>query len=240
VKGQTTKKFSDYPAWFRKIVIDFEVRIEVLSDRAGTSTDNVAAAKAFYDQNKDTQFTNWCLDVLFTTSQDSATAARARVTGGEDFNTVAKDVAAQAGQPAAGNNADGDAGCDSPTSWQSKIGPELTTAISKLAAGEMTEPVEVQPGTFLVVKLRSDAPQPFEEVRAQLEYQVAQQELNVRIGKRLAALKIEVNPKYGTWTSEGGQFKVVPPAGAEHSAKLPAGPTLLGGADTQAPPPPPG
>lgn len=235
--GKPTKKFGDYPAWFRTLVVDFEARIEVLSARTGASPENVAKAKAFYDANRNTQFASWCLDVLVTNSQDSATAARARLVGGEDFSTVAKEVAAKLGQTAVGNQADGDAGCDAPSSWQTKLGPDLVTALSKLAPGGLTAPFEVQAGTFVVVKLRSSTPQPFEQVRAQLEDQVGQQELNARLGKRLAAMRIEVNPKYGIWSAAGGQFKVVPPAGAEHTTPASIDPTMLGGGGAQSPAP---
>lgn len=239
------KKFEDLPEWFRKTIIEGQARFQALITHVANEPDG-AAFRTYYDKFGDSDFTQWCLDVVKADSQDRADAARSRIVAGEDFSTVAKSVAADQGEPALGDAADGKYGCGSPRQFVGAIGSEAVAAVQKLKVGELSPTLDLGSSTFVVIRLDRSERQTFEQARQQISPETLQQLVIDELQKALKQGNVEVNPKYGTWEAQGGQFQVVPPTGAEHPAASPIDPTLLGGGGAPppgggaAPPPPPG
>ena len=98
------------PKWFLDQIVSLQADYAALVTYSGKGVDTEARAKQYYAANKG-QFDQFCIDVIGTSTQADALAALKRIDNGDDFATVAKDVAKASGSPAAGDKQDGSVGC---------------------------------------------------------------------------------------------------------------------------------
>jgi peptidyl-prolyl cis-trans isomerase SurA len=135
--------------------------------------------ETFYNENKDKFYQEDSVHlrlIQFTRTEDAtdetlkakAEAAIARVRAGEKFEEVAKEVSQDTRRTKGGD-----------WGWQkrSDLKPELSEPLFKLAKGEVTEPIILPEGAFLMyVEDRKFAgTQPIDEVRDQIERILVQQ-----------------------------------------------------------------
>ncbi len=222
------RAFKAFPDWFRALFVETYANYQAISEKRAAGSTLETQAQAYYKQYAATDFTSWCLDAVVAKDQAKADAAHTKVTSGADFSTVAKDTATADGAAAMGEAQDGNMGCDTPRSWVSNIGDASVAALQKLAVGGITPVIKVSDGIFVVLRLTKVEQQPFEQVRAQLLSSVREQDMNTYLGDLLKKAKVEVNPKFGTWSTSTGRGQVVPPAGAERAPSTEL-PTVLGG-----------
>ena len=111
-----------------------------------------------------------------------ARAARQRVSGGEDFATVAKEISQG---PTATNG--GDLG----EMNREQMIPELAKGIEGLKAGEMSAPIETDSGVHIVLleKVRAKASSSFAEVRNRIYQELYQREVEAQMGVWLEELR---------------------------------------------------
>jgi len=163
------------------------------------------AAKAYYDAHQD-DFAQACVSHILLASEDDANKAKARLDGGEDFATVAKEVSTDTASAPKG----GDLGC---VGKQNQLVPEFSQAMFAQPVGVVGNPVKSQFGFHLILVRSRDVP-PYDKVVAEARDQAAasaRDKLSAWADDAVNKAKISVNPKYGTWDKNGAQSRVVPP-----------------------------
>jgi hypothetical protein len=149
-------------------------------------------------------------------------AAAARLAAGEDFAAVARELSDDPGSAAR----DGDLGCN----MEGQFVPEFEAALYALEPGEVSEPVRTQFGYHLIL-LRSIGVPSFDDIsddiRAELEQRRSDPSaaLFALLGEATANVRVEVNPRFGTWDAE--RLAVVPPEGAAPAPTIAPNPSGL-------------
>ncbi len=210
-KSEGGKAFGEMPKWFQMQFATSFAASEAIVAYYAKNVDRTARAKQAYDQYK-TQLTKFCIDFIALEDRASADAAHKRIAGGEDFAAVAKDVATER-IPAAGDKADGDLGCQPATAINQNLGGEIFSAMAAAKDDELLDVAESQ-GVFYVLRLRNREIPAFETVKDDIIASLptaGQQEADDAMNKLMKASRIEINPKYGTWSRDTG---LVPPVGA--------------------------
>jgi len=163
------------------------------------------AAKAYYDANQDA-FAQACVSHILVASEDDANKAKARLDGGADFASVAKEVSTDTASAPKG----GDLGC---VGKQNQLVPEFSQALFAQPVGAVGNPVKTQFGYHLILVRSRDVP-PYDKVAADARDQAAasaRDKLSAWAEEAVNKSKVSVNPKYGRWDKNGAQSRVVPP-----------------------------
>jgi parvulin-like peptidyl-prolyl isomerase len=162
--------------------------------------------EAFYDENPD-EFAEICLSHALVGVQNGRTPDEAqaeaqdlydRIQAGEDF----EDIASTESDDAAAAADKGSLGCGSRFSLQ--FDPVFEEAAFALEKGEVSEPVQTQFGSHLILVTKRTVPD-FDEVEDQVP-NVMQAAHDTRINKYLVDVicgtDVDVNPRYGRWARE--------------------------------------
>ncbi|WP_439815834.1 peptidylprolyl isomerase [Zavarzinia sp. CC-PAN008] len=155
-------------------------------------------------------------------TEEEAKAIKAKLDGGADFVTLANE---QSNGPA--SDSGGDLGWFGPE----EMVPEFSTAAFKLEPGQISDPVKTPFGWHIIkVEEKRTKPKPsFEEVRAQLEQQVAREAITAKLDTLRQGAKVEmfgldgspinpqiqIAPTHGTPGDADHGGGVTPPAGLE-------------------------
>ncbi|WP_426573625.1 peptidyl-prolyl cis-trans isomerase [Aquihabitans sp. McL0605] len=159
---------------------------------AAASAQYEAQLKSIYEQQIDS-FNQVCARLIGTKDEASAKAAKARIEGGEDFVTVAKDVSVVDAAAA--------------TTAQCYAADQINQAFGTTAkAGDLLGPI-ANGGNWALLAVDEVKPQTFEAARSTIAQQVtdqytaaAQAALSTYIGKQLVkAADVTVDPRFGTW-----------------------------------------
>jgi hypothetical protein len=206
------------PKWFQDQLIGLQADYAALVAYYGKGVDLEAQAKKYYAANKP-QFDQFCIDVIATRTQADALAALKRIDGGEDFATVAKDVAKASGSQAAGDKQDGSVGCI-PIANIAQAIPDKTQfdQVANAADGQVVGPLSQTGGAYLILRKNSVKTQTYAEVRTSILSTLGtpgNDEATKALNAYLAKADIELNPRYGTWTKGKGYAA---PTGAEQPA----------------------
>lgn len=162
--------------------------------------------EAFFEDNPD-EFTEICLSHALVTVQSGRTPDEAqaeaqdlydRIQSGEDF----EDIAANESDDSVAAADGGSLGCGSRFSLQ--FDPVFEEAAFALERGEVSEPVQTQFGSHLILVTRRSVPE-YEDVEHLVE-NVMLSAHDTRINRYLVDVicgtEVDVNPRYGTWTQE--------------------------------------
>ena len=180
---------------------------------AVTDTDPAAREQALrdaYEQLKG-DYTRVCLSAVFSSSEADANAVKARLDGGDDIATVAKEESTESQSAANG----GEIGCGTVTQAVQFVGDSLTADAEN---GDILGPAQtnaVEGQTWLVAQVDSIQVQSFDELRGQLEQTVpdADQDAFQRaMAIIMRRADVTVASKYGHWDDKTAT--VVPPVGA--------------------------
>ncbi len=187
----------------QQVIVDL-VTARLLED-AGPATD--ADLQALYDENLYQYVSEACVKHILVATPEEAEAVKLRLADGEDFGAVAAEVSID---PSAATN-QGDLGCGPLAGYV----PEFGNAAATATIGEVTGPVESQFGQHLIlVESRTDAA-PLAEIRDQLQAQLdstrGQTLFQDWLVDVVTAAQVEVDPQYGTWTTDP-QPQILPPA----------------------------
>jgi peptidyl-prolyl cis-trans isomerase C len=179
----------------RRILTIRAVRTAVAEDRIGTDE-----LMAQYDERV-LEFTTVQANHILVTSRAEAQSVYRRLRNATQarFATVAKEESTEPGADQSG----GDLG----TGQASQFVPEFATAVAALEPGEVSRPVQTQFGWHVIYLVDKEVT-PFEEAKAGLVEPVADQEFSGWLEDRADALGVEVNPRYGRFSSE--TFSVQP------------------------------
>lgn len=178
-----------FPKDYRDELVTRTAEVNVLRDAVGNVKTDDAAVQQFYDQNKG-QFAETCVRAIVTQTKDQATAAKARVTGGEDFGKVADSVNGQGT-----TNPGGDVGCDT-----SQFPAEVSQAAASLPINAPSDPLAAGSGFAIIQVTKRDAKPLDDALKAQIRQQLGQQggtQLQEVVFTDLAKAKVSVNPRIG-------------------------------------------
>ena len=134
-----------------------------------------------------------------------ANAAKARIDAGEDFAALAAELSKDSNN----NQSGGELGCNGPGQFV----PEFETVLDSLEPGQVSAPVQTQFGWHLI-KVDTREPQPFEDVVDQIRQVLlgqAQEGFGAFVREELDAAKIEVNPRFGTYSKTAQPPGIVTP-----------------------------
>lgn len=220
-QSQGGVSLKDKPKWFQDQIVDLQTNFTALVNHYAKGVDQDAAARKFYDENT-AAFDQYCVDVIQTADEASAAAARKRVDDGEDFATVAREVAKDSGTEAAGEKKDGDVGCIPVSQFQQVVLDKgQLDDLTKLEDGKVGGPYSATGGAYLIVRKRETKTQSFEEAKPTIVAQLGtpgEAAASAALNRFLKTADIELNPRYGTWTNGVGYAE---PAGAEQPQGAP-------------------
>lgn len=195
-KNYTKKIFRAFPEDYRDELVRIFAEQTLLQQTLGTGAVDDAAVKAFYDANK-SSFDQTCVRHILVATAEKATAIKARLDKGEDFGAIAK-VESTDNQPGSGSaEKGGDLGCVGAGAFV----PEFEQAMTALAPGQVSAPVQTQFG-FHFIQVLERKSLSLEEAAAQIRENLQRQApdpLQEYVTKALGKAKIKVNPRYGTF-----------------------------------------
>ena len=198
--------------------VDEQVRLRAESDllqaaEGGLALDD-AGLRAAYEADPE-RYRVWCVRwIVFGTDAEAASrasAARAAITGGEDFAAVAVRESLDTGSAGRG----GALGCQS-REGLGRLGPRFRDVAVGLAPGQVSEVAQGDVGAFLVqatdVKVR-----PLDEVRGHVGSQVlvAAEERYDQLLRRLRReADVRVASRFGRWDrTDPDAIAILPPGG---------------------------
>jgi parvulin-like peptidyl-prolyl isomerase len=201
--GETT--LNAYPAKYRDDQLLTQRYIEALLLEAGGDP------KTYFDKNPD-KFTTACVKHILVATEPEATAALARITGGEAFDKVAAAVSTDPGSKESG----GDLGCQPLSTYVA----EFSAAASKATINEVTKPVKSDFGYHLLLVSKRDVTKwgpEAETLAKQTVQQAGVEDVKAALVKRANAAETVVNPKYAVYNNQTDglpQIDVRPTPGA--------------------------
>jgi parvulin-like peptidyl-prolyl isomerase len=233
--------FAKFPKAYQDLLVRRSAEVTKLQAQLSGVTADDATIKAFYeDPANQSLFIQTCVShILFaavgaggapdeaaTAAQSDklnadATAAKARIDGGADFATVARELSTDTSNKDKG----GDLGCGPPGQFV----PEFETAMDALKDNEVSAPVQTQFGWHLI-KVTGRPPQTLAEAHDTIVQRLqadAQDGFGKFVEDAIAKAKITVNPRYGRFSKDGQSPGIVPP-GAPTTTE-PGGATPGGG-----------
>ncbi|CAN5321710.1 hypothetical protein BH23ACT9_BH23ACT9_28180 [soil metagenome] len=181
--------------------VQLTVRLQLLVERLlEVETGEITPSSEEVQQIYDLRFADPLVSHILVETESDAREVIARVTGGEDFGDVAREVSLDPGSGEVG----GDLGPLRPGLFV----PEFEEAALALEVGQLSDPVET-PFGFHVIRLAP--PPPLEDVREEIEDQIRQDALRVAQQALAARLDetviVEVDPRFGTWEGFGASME---------------------------------
>ena len=218
------KVFAKFPKPYQDTLVRRTAEVEKLRGHlSGVKVDDDAAVKRIYDENPG-RFAQTCvshilfavvgaggqLDQAATAAQAErlraeAEAVRAALAAGADFAALAKEHS----QDTDNRDRGGDLGCGP----AGRFVPEFETPMDALAMGEVSQPVQTPFGWHLI-KVTGRPVQTLEEAAPQIRGSLqgeGEQRFSAFLQEAVAKAKVSVNPRYGSFSTEGSSAGVVPP-----------------------------
>ena len=193
-----------FPKDYQEKLVERAARVSALTVALAGQDSGEAAAKAYYDANKQ-EFTQACVSHILVTAKEKADELKGRLAAGEDFGAVARANS----QDSLSATQNGSLGCD--ISSDTVAAPEFINAVMSQPVNEVGGPVQTSFG-FHLIKVTSRSIPPFEKVSAQAHEKVvtaSQGRFLEWIRGAVDRAKIEVDPRYGRFDKEN--LTVVPP-----------------------------
>jgi parvulin-like peptidyl-prolyl isomerase len=197
--------WSDFPTSYQDQLIRQNALVEAASKRI---IDEIGSdPRAFYSANKD-EFAEICISHALAGLQGGKTPAEAQALAQSWYDdieagkTTFDEVASEKSEDPGAAQGGGDLGCGSKLTLQ--FDPVFETAAFKLKRGVVSEPVQTQFGSHLIL-VRSRTIPSYAEVSDQVTT-VMQQAREERQQSYFVEVfcggDVHVNPRYGTWTTE--------------------------------------
>ncbi len=197
--------FNAFPKAYQDTLVRRSAEVSLLSFALMNQGAPDVAAKAFYDANQDA-FAQVCVSHILLATEDDANKVKARLDGGEDFATVAREASTDTTSKPKG----GELGC---FNKQNQLVPEFAAAMFSQPVGAVGSPVKTQFGYHVILVKSRDVP-PYDKVSTQARDQAAtaaQDKLASWAEEAITKANVTVNPKYGRFEKKGAQSRVVPP-----------------------------
>jgi parvulin-like peptidyl-prolyl isomerase len=136
---------------------------------------------------------NACVSHILVTSEEEATAAKARIDGGEEFAAVATEVGTDGTAPNGG-----DLGCQQ----LNRYVPEFGQAAADAQLNVVTGPVESEFGWHLLLVRERTGPPTNDELKEQIVGDRVNQLVDAWLLETISDAEVEVNATYGTWVTD--------------------------------------
>ncbi len=136
--------------------------------------------------------TTACVSHILVATEEEATAALARIDGGEDFATVAMEVGTDGTAPNGG-----DLGCELLDAYVL----EFAEAALSAPIGEAVGPVESEFGFHLIFVSSREEPA-LVDIKSEIDLRRVNDEISAWILETLTAADVTVQPEFGTWVTE--------------------------------------
>jgi len=199
------KVFSSFPKPYRDRLVRQRALITIVDEditkQIGTDE------RAFYRANRN-EFAEICVSHALVGVQGGATPEQAQAKAKKLYDAIKsgkrtfEDVATHSSDDPGAAQSAGALGCGSKLSLQ--FDPTFETAAFALKKGVVSEPVQTQFGSHLILVTSRKIPT-YSEVAEQVQT-VMQQSHDERINSYLTRVicggDVSVNPRYGTWTSQ--------------------------------------
>lgn len=226
--------FQGFPEQYRNTLVRRQAEVVALQETFADTPINDQAVSEYYEQNKAQQFSETCVSHILFAPQPAgerpdlpadadasaliaeAKRAKARIEAGAAF----EDVAAELSKDPSGQSG-GSLGCVGPGNFV----PEFEAAMDQLQPGQVSDPVRTQFGIHLI-KVTERRVKPLDEVEDDVRQALlgqAQGNFQTWLFQTLGEVKIDVNPRYGRFTTEGGSPQIVPPDRPTTTTTAPAG-----------------
>ncbi len=194
------------PAKYLNQQVSLQAALERFIEVEGHFSASTAEAKSFYNKNPQ-DFAVVCLNAIEVPSQAVATSISQQIAKGVSFSSLASKYAPNPSVAASG----GSIGCISTSSIPSQI----SSAISTLPAGGVTQPLEQTSSgaapVWVILQVASRSETPFNQVESSIRLQLISnhsQVLSTRLSPVLKEASVLLNPMYGSWSSKTG---ITPP-----------------------------
>ena len=210
--------YKAFPEEYRRDLVLRQAQVTALQEDIAEVDVDDAAVEKYYEENPEL-FALTCVSHILVATPEEATAAKARIDGGEDFAAVAAEISTDPGSGANG----GELGCVPSGSFV----PEFESVMETLPIGQVSAPTQTQFGSHLLLVTERTA-QPLDEVRADIRQRLlseGQAGFDAFVDEALAKATIEVNPRYGRFDPDAAQPGIIPPQGPTPDAgETPEGP----------------
>ena len=197
--------FTSFPKVYRDRLVRQRALIALVDQEI--TNDIGTDERAFYNANKD-EFAEICLSHALVGLQDGKTPEQAQAKAQKLYDAIKagdktfKEVATNESDDTGAAQGGGSLGCGSKLSLQ--FDPVFETAAFALKRGVVSEPVQTQFGSHLILVTKRSIPA-YDDVKDQVSsvMQAAHDErVNEYLVRVICAGKVDVNPRYGTWTSQ--------------------------------------
>ncbi|WP_166397056.1 peptidylprolyl isomerase [Rubrobacter marinus] len=224
--GDALQQFGFTEASFREEVRTGLTVQKVQGEVAGGDAPTEEEVRAYYDENKETQFTQpeqRCIrHILFNKEgEDLANEVKGEIEDGGDFAALA----AEHSQDPSNKDQGGDLGCVP----EGQFVPEFDEAAFGAEEGELLGPVETEFGFHLieVTEIRPEGETPFEEVAPQIEEQITAEqqagEFQAWVDGELESRDVRYMPGYDPNAPVEAPEGAVPEGGAPPEEGAPEG-----------------
>jgi parvulin-like peptidyl-prolyl isomerase len=187
---------------YRSVLLDTEADVDLVSAHLAGVSISAAGLAAYARAHVATAYED-CASAILTTTKAAATTARDAIEAGQSFASVAMADSKDPNSAPEG----GVLGCHLVSNYQ----PPLNQALATLAVGQVSQPIAFSTGYVLLKLTGRQAPNSFDalEVLVNAEQSAA----NAVLAKADSAANVSVDPEYGSWLNEQGDYRVVPPSG---------------------------
>jgi len=213
--------YKDFPKPYQVELIRQSAKLDLLSVVLANHKSTDEAAKAYYDAHPG-DFVKAMASHILVDTKEKADAARARITAGQDFAAVAKEVSLDTATKDRNGELSGEISIDS------KYETAFIDAVLATAVGDVSQPVQTRDG-FQLIKVTARQQQTFEQAFSEARQRAVadtQEVFTAWLQGAVAKAKIQVNPKYGKFDATSKTPRVVPPPPPATSTTIPASPNL--------------
>ncbi|HEY5026273.1 MAG TPA: hypothetical protein VII76_14955 [Acidimicrobiales bacterium] len=193
---------------------------EKLEEIVGHVDVSPGAVRAYYDTHH-SQVTQLCLDFIIATGQAAAQTIHDKIAAGTSFAAADAGPGADANSPAGGEGP-----CVFPSDVVSQLGQATATAVEGLANGQLAPPQELQVPNqvtgqtqtiWLVIAVRARNLVSFAATESGLRQEMlgaGGPSLSAALGRAVKGARVELDPRYGTWSATHGVAAPKPPSPA--------------------------
>jgi hypothetical protein len=204
-----------------KAFVDSQVRAlaaqEKLEEVVGHVDVSPAAVHAYYNTHL-TEVTQLCLNFIIASDQASAQTIHDRVAAGTTFAAASQGAGVDANTPPSGAGP-----CVFPTDVVSQLGQATATVVQGLADGQLAPPqgisvpnqvTGVNQTIWIVISVRAHQLVPFANTESGLRQELLAKggpSFSAALGHVVRTARVELDPRYGTWSSTRGVAAPTPP-----------------------------
>jgi parvulin-like peptidyl-prolyl isomerase len=199
------KVFSRFPKAYRDRLVRQRALVALVDEDI---TNKIGVdERAFYNANRE-EFAEICVSHALVGVQGGTTPEAAQAKAQKLYDAIKSgkrtfdDVATKSSDDSGSAASAGALGCGSKLSLQ--FDPTFETAAFALKKGVVSEPVQTQFGSHLILVTSRRIP-PYREVSSQVQTVMQQshdERVNAYLTRVICGGHVSVNPRYGTWTSQ--------------------------------------